>query len=163
MLTVITTEWYLWVIKRSGSASKELTLPSLTFTEVEIKAPLQKIYGNSDVQSAKVFVRCLALTHAHVHTEPHTHALAAWPAGDVQVLSVILGEDSVGALVRTCQNPKGLLHSLGSFKTDQKKKKRVIFFLSWKACQVGPEDKSAFNPQVPVSPKTPHHGSPLIR
>lgn len=65
MVSVITTEWHLWVIKRSGSASKELTLPALTFTKVEIKAPLQKIYGNSNVQSAAVFVRCLALTHAH--------------------------------------------------------------------------------------------------
>lgn len=68
MASVITTGWHLWVIKGGGSASKELTLPALTFTKVEIKAPLQTIYGNSNVQSATVFVRCLALTHAHAYT-----------------------------------------------------------------------------------------------
>lgn len=68
MASVITTGWHLWVIKGGGSASKELTLPALTFTKVEIKAPLQTIYGNSNVQSATVFVRCLALTHARAYT-----------------------------------------------------------------------------------------------
>lgn len=68
MVSARTTEWHLWVIKRSGRASKELTCQALTFTIVEIKAPLQKIYGNSNVQSATVFVRCLALTHPHTYT-----------------------------------------------------------------------------------------------
>lgn len=112
MVSVIPTEWHLWVIKRSGSASKELTLPSLTFTKVEIKAPLQKINGNSNVQSATVFVRCLALTHAHTYTTSLTLMRGLWPADDVQVLSVIFGEDRVDSLVRTCPNLNKCFFSL---------------------------------------------------
>lgn len=78
MASAITTGWHFREIKGDQSASKELTLPALTFSKVEIKELLQKIYSNSNTQSATV---CLSgvfgASHSCTHTHPHTETWAA--------------------------------------------------------------------------------------
>lgn len=105
MASAVTTGWHFCEIKGEQSASKKLTLPALTLSKVEIKASLQKIYSNSNAQSATV---CLSgvygaslsrkhlctRSHTHIHTNPHTQQQAAWPADDVQVPRCIHGQTS---------------------------------------------------------------------
>lgn len=109
MASVITTGWHLWVIKGGGGASKELTLPALTFTKVEIKAPLQKIYGNSNVQSATVFVRCLARTHARTHRAPHSGV--GWVTSRWRACAVISGRSRRRTCTHLSEPEQMLLHS----------------------------------------------------
>lgn len=82
MASALTTGWHFCGIKGDPSASKELTLPALTFSKVEIKAPLQKIYGNwNGLQCVCQVSGALTCARAHTH-----QTWAAWPADDVQVL-----------------------------------------------------------------------------
>lgn len=71
MASAITTGWHFCEIKGDQSASKELTLPALTFSKVEIKALLQKIYSNSNAQSATV---CLSGVYlSRTRTSSHSN------------------------------------------------------------------------------------------
>lgn len=82
MASALTTGWHFCGIKGDPSASKELTLPALTFSKVEIKAPLQKIYGNwNGLQCVCQVSGALTCARAHTH-----QTWAAWPADDVHVL-----------------------------------------------------------------------------
>lgn len=80
MASAVTTGWHLCQIKGDPSASKTLTLPALTFSKVEITAPLQKICSNSNTQSATVCLSGVwrsrstrARTNARTRTHPNAY------------------------------------------------------------------------------------------
>ena len=77
MASAVTTGWHFCEIKGDQAASKGLTLPPLTFSKVQIKALLQKIYSNSKVPQC---VCQVSTTHLILkHTLKHAHTLKHGP------------------------------------------------------------------------------------
>lgn len=167
MASAITTGWHFCEIKGDQSASKELTLPALTFSKVEIKALLQKIYSNSNAQSATVCLSGVYLSRTRTSSHSNRgYVTSRWrpSAKKSQHLWVFL---------RTSETEMMQLSLQERHLKKTPKKLFYWFVLSYELTFLAVEDpkgvreqrqiRVAFNLKVPVNPERPHHGSPLIR